>query len=169
MENSPPKGNWVPKLWSRCTFEFPILAEKSVSISVKTFFFFYLETTSEYPTSAEKSVSIAAKTFSFFFLWRPPVFGQKKPLNIRLRPKNQSQCRWRPFFFFFIGVHLISAWKNVWISELSEKFHQTVWNWFQNNENSGQGRLHFSHSFKKAPPFPNPGYASGSNYPLCHS
>ena len=34
-----------------------------------------------------------------------------------------------------------------------------------NNENSGQGRLHFSHSFKKAPPppFPNPGYAPANS------
>ena len=41
-------------------------------------------------------------------------------------------------------------------------FGQTVWNLFKNNENSDQGRLHFSHFFKIAPPptpFPNPGYA----------
>ena len=38
------------------TFEFPNLAEKSDSISAKTFFF-------------------------FFFFWRPPVFGRKKPFN----------------------------------------------------------------------------------------
>ena len=46
-------------------FGFPILAEKSVSISVKTFFFF----------------------------WRPPVFGQNKRWNFRFWPKNQPQLR----------------------------------------------------------------------------
>ena len=38
---------------------------------------------------AEKSVSILVKTF--FFFWRPPDFGRKKRLNFRFRPKNQSQ------------------------------------------------------------------------------
>ena len=47
-------------------FEFPILAEKSVSISVKTFFFIF---------------------------WRPPVFELKKRLNFQFRQKNQSQFR----------------------------------------------------------------------------
>ena len=52
-------------------FEFPILAEKSVSISVKTFFFleitcFWAEKTFEFPILAEKSVSISVKTFLFF-------------------------------------------------------------------------------------------------------
>ena len=83
IENSPPQ-----------TFEFPNLAEKSVSISVKTFFF--LETTWFW----------SDKTFEF------PSF-----------PRN------------FVSI-----------------FEQTVWNWYKNNENSGQGRLHFSHSFKIAPP-----------------
>ena len=40
--------------------------------------------------SGKKSVSILVKTF-FFFFWRPPEFGQKKRLNFRFRPKNQSQ------------------------------------------------------------------------------
>ena len=30
---------------------------------------------------AEKSDSISAKTFFFFFFWRPPVFGRKKRLS----------------------------------------------------------------------------------------
>ena len=79
-------------IWAEKTFEFRISAEKSVSISAKTFFF-VLETTWFW----------AEKTFEF--------------------PRNF-----------------------VWI------FGQTVWNWFKNNENSGQGRLHYSHSFKIAPP-----------------
>ena len=65
-------------------FEFPISAEKTVSISVKTFFFFFLEITCfgaekqfQFPISAEKSVSISLKTFFFFF------FGdQRKTVSI---------------------------------------------------------------------------------------
>ena len=45
-------------------FEFPILAEKSVSISVKT-----------------------------FFLWRSPLFGLKNRLNFQFWPKISSQFR----------------------------------------------------------------------------
>ena len=52
-----------------------ISAEKSVSISVKTFFFFWRppdfgrENTFEFPISAEKSFSISVKTFFFFFFF----------------------------------------------------------------------------------------------------
>ena len=81
------------------TFEFPNLAEKSDSISAKTFFFVYP------------------------FFWRPHVFGRKKPLNFGFRPKNQTQFWRRPFFFFFFfGDHLFLGEKNLRISELSEKF-----------------------------------------------
>ena len=73
-------------------FEFPFSAEKSVSISVKTFF---LETTCFW----------AEKTFEF--------------------PKNSVSI-----------------------------FGKTVWFWFKNNENSAQGRLHFSHFLKPPPPPP---------------
>ena len=90
---------------------------------------FLAEKLSELPILAEKSDSISAKTF--FFL-RPPVFGRKKRLNF-------------PFF---------------------EKFRLN----FRTNrvkliQEQCQGRLHFSHSFKKAPPpFPNPGYAPDDKY-----
>ena len=50
----------------------------------------------------------------FFFFWRPPQFG-RKTLNFGFRPKIL-------FFFFFFGDHLILGGKNLWISELSEKF-----------------------------------------------
>ena len=43
---------------------------------------FWAEKTFEFWISAEKSVSISAKTFFFFFL-RPPGFGRKKPSNFR--------------------------------------------------------------------------------------
>ena len=84
----------------------------------------------------------------------PPIGKQLplKRLDFRFRPKNQSQFRWRSFFFgdhlilsrknvwisefgrkislnlgevlffFFFGDHLILGGKNLWISELSEKF-----------------------------------------------
>ena len=77
-------------------FEFPILAEKSVTISVKTFFFFFFffgdhlflgRKTFEFPILAKKSVSISVKTF---FLWRPLVFGRKKRLNFRVIPSQVS-------------------------------------------------------------------------------
>ena len=58
-------------------FEFVILAEKSVSILVKTFFFsfffleiicFWAEKSFEFPIPAKKSVSISVKTFFCFSL-----------------------------------------------------------------------------------------------------
>ena len=74
----------------RCekAFEFPILAEKSDSISMKTFFFLFIflfleitcfwpEKTFEFPILVEKSDSMSIKTFVFVFFWRPPVFGRK--------------------------------------------------------------------------------------------
>ena len=39
-----------------------------------------------------------------------------KRLNFGFRPKNQTQFRRRPFFFFF-GDHLILGGKNLRISE----------------------------------------------------
>ena len=59
----------------RCekAFKFPIMAEKSESISVKTFFFFYFgdhlcfwaEKTFEFPILGEQLNSISVKTFFF--------------------------------------------------------------------------------------------------------
>ena len=83
-----------------------------------------------------------------FFFWRPPDFGRKKLLNFEFRPKNQTQFRRRPFFFFF-GDHLILGGKNLRISEHSEEFRL---NFRTNRVKLIQGRLHFSHSFKIAPP-----------------
>ena len=71
----------------------------------------------EFPISAEKSVSIAVKT-PFFFFWRSPVFGRKNRLNFRFRPKNLSQFQWRPFFFV---DHLFLGGKIVWISDYGRK------------------------------------------------
>ena len=109
----------------------------------------------------KKSPWILAKIFFFFFFWRSPNFGRKKRFNFGFRPKNHSEFWRRPFFF---GDHLILGGKNfefpIFPRHFVSNFGQTVWNWFKVNENSSQGRLHTSHSFKIAPPpFPNPGYA----------
>ena len=95
--NSPPLKEIGCRSWEvdvvtrpEKAFEFSILAEKFVSISMKTFF---LETT---------------------------CFWAKKAFEFPSFPRNSVK----------------------------------------NNDNSGQGCLQFSHSFKKAlPPFSNPGYA----------
>ena len=70
MKTAPPEGIWCRSckgfvvIRPEEPFEFPISAEKSVSISVKTFFF-----------------------------WRSPVFGRKIRLNFQFWPKNPSQFR----------------------------------------------------------------------------
>ena len=48
----------------------------------------------EFPISVEKSVSISVKTF--FFFWRPPVFGLKKRLNFRAFREIPSQFSDKP-------------------------------------------------------------------------
>ena len=52
--------------------------------------------TFEFPNLAEKSVSISVKTFFFFFFWRPPDFGRKKPLNFRAFRESSSQFSDKP-------------------------------------------------------------------------
>ena len=52
--------------------------------------------TFEFPISAEKSVSIWVKTFFFFFLCRPPDFGRKKPLSFRPFGEISSQISDKP-------------------------------------------------------------------------
>ena len=156
------------------------------------------------------------KTFFFFFFFWRPDFGRKKPLNFGFRRKNQTQFRWRPFFFLFFFLFLETTWfwaektfefrisaekpdsisvktfffgdlilggkfwilghqilggKNLWIPELSEKFRLN----FRTNRvkliqeqwKFGSRSLHFSHSFKIAPPpFPNPSYAPACEWLL---
>ena len=81
-------------------------------------------------------------------------FGLKKRLNIRFWPKNPSQFRWS--IFFFLEITWFWAEKTfefpTFLTNSVSIFGQTMWFWFKNNENSGQGHLQFSHSFKKAPP-----------------
>ena len=98
-----------------------------------------------------------------FFFWRPPVFGRKKNLWISDFGRKISLNFSEDLFFF-----LIFFWRPpvFWAEKTFEFpsfprnfvsiFGQTVWNWFKNYENSGQGHLHISHSFKIAPPHPPP-------------
>ena len=82
------------------------------------------EKTYEFPILGEKSVSILVKTFFFCFCFF-----------------LETTCFGAEKTFEFPSFNFVSI------------LGQTVWNWFKNNENSGQGRLHFSQSFKKAPLF----------------
>ena len=83
-----------------CEVHVVIRSEKSVSISVKTFFFAFGDhlflggKTFEFLILAEKSVSISMKTF--FFFWRSPVFGQTKHLNFRAFREVLSQVSNKP-------------------------------------------------------------------------
>ena len=85
-----------------------ISGEKSLSISVKTFFFLFWRPPDfgrkkrlNFRFRAKNHSQFRCRLFFFFFYWRPPDFGRKKRLNFRFRPKNHSQFRCRPFFFFF--------------------------------------------------------------------
>ena len=50
----------------------------------------------EFPILAQKSVTISVKTFFFFFIWRPPDFGRKKRLNFRAFREISSQFSDKP-------------------------------------------------------------------------
>ena len=60
LKTAPPKGNWVPKLWSRCRDS----VWKSVWIS-------------------DFGRKIRLNFGEDLFFWRPPVFKRKKRLNFR--------------------------------------------------------------------------------------
>ena len=74
-------------------FEFPILAEKSVSISVKIFFlFFFLAITCFWAEKAFESPKNQSQFRRRPFFLISPVLGLKKRLNFRLNwPKFRSQ------------------------------------------------------------------------------
>ena len=106
--------------------------------------------TYEYPIWAEKSLSKSVKTFFFFFFGDHLILGGKNLLISDFGRKISLKICENLFFFFFL--------ENIWFSaektfEYASFFGQIVWNWFKFNENSSQGRLHTSDSFKIAPPF----------------
>ena len=131
----PPKGNWVLKLWCRCRDS----VWKSVWIS-----------------DFGLKIRLNFGVDPFFFFWRPLVFGPKNCSDFGRKIRLNFG---EDLFFFFWRPPGFFPRNSV------SNFGQTMWNWFKNNENSGWIPLHFSHSFKKAPPppFPNPGYAPDPN------
>ena len=95
-----------------------------------------------------------------------PPLGKQPPLkrlNFRIWQKNLTKFRWRPFFFFWRPPDF--GRKNVWISELSEKFRLN----FRTNRvkliqeqwKFGSRSIALFSLFQNSPPppFPNPGYA----------
>ena len=108
---------------------------------------------------------------TFLVLLRP-IFGEKlktAPPQRKLGDEVVKYMSWfglkkrlnaisvKTFFFFLLETICFWAEKTFEFPSFPRNSHsvfgQTVWFWFKNNENSGQGRLHFSHSFKKAPLF----------------
>ena len=91
----------------------------------------------------------------FFFFGDHLILGGKNLWSSDFGKKSDS---FSAKTFFFLETTQFWAEKTfefpsfprnfVWI------FGQSKWNWFKKNENPGQGRLHFSHSFKIAPPPP---------------
>ena len=115
--------------------------------------FFFLETTWFW---IENTLSLNFGEDRFFFFGDHlilggknvciPEFGQKISLNFG-----------EDLFFFFLEITWTLEENPFEFLSFPRKFvsifGQTDWNWFKNNENMGQGRLHFTHSFKKAPTF----------------
>ena len=84
------------------------------------------------------------------------VIWREKPFEFPILAEKSASIPAKTFFFFFFGDHPVFGLKNRLNIRLWPKFLG------QNNENSGQGCLQLSHSFKIAPGlFSNPGYASG--------
>ena len=117
--------------------------EKRDGPRVTTFFFFFFFFFGDYLILGRKNLWVSD-------------FGRKITLNF-----GEDL-----FFFFFLEITWFWAEKPFefpsFPRHFASSFGQTVWNWFKINENSSQGRLHTSHSFKIAPPFQNPAYATGS-------
>ena len=80
-----------------------IMTEKSESISMKTFFFFFLFCFGDHLISGRKNVRISD-------------FGRRMWLNF-------DEDLFFFFFFFFLGDHLFLGWNNECIPEVSEKLY----------------------------------------------
>ena len=97
----------------------------------------------------------------------PPI-GKQPPSNVRISELGRtiSLKIGEELFFLFFGDHLILGGKNLWISEIYEKFRlnfranrvkliQEQWKF------GSRSFAHFSLFQNSPPPFPNPGYAPG--------
>ena len=114
-------------------YEFPILAEKSVSNSAMTFsfFFFFFFFFWDYLLLGRKSVWVSefGRKIRFKFgedlcFWRSPVFGPRKRLNFRFWPKNLFQIWRRPFFLEFTCFWAEKAFK---FPNLAESYGSKQW------------------------------------------
>ena len=95
MKTVPPKGNWVPKLWSRCRDS----AWKSVWIS---------------DFGLKIRLNFGKDLFLFFFFLEITCFWAEKAFEFRnfgFWPKNLSQFRWRPFFLKITSFWTEKAFK----------------------------------------------------------
>ena len=135
----PPIGNWVPKLWSTCrdtAWKSVWISDYGRKISLNFGEDLVLETTCFWAEKTfEPPISEVQTFFCFFFFKISLNFGEDLFLetNCFLAEKTFQFLRFPRNSLSILG--------------------QTVWFWFKNNANLGLGRLHFSHSFKKASPF----------------
>ena len=100
IENSPPHTKTAPPQWS----ELAKLDEKSVSISVKTFFFgehLILGGKNLWISDFGRKITLNFSEDLFFFLGEHLILSGKNLWISDFRPKNHSQFQWRPFLFFW--------------------------------------------------------------------
>ena len=112
-------------------FEFPILAEKSVSISAKTFFFsffgdhLFLDWKSVWISDFGRKIrfNFGENLFFFFSFFGDHLFLDWKSVWISdFGRKIRFNFGENLFFFFsFFGDHLFLDWKSVWISDFGRK------------------------------------------------
>ena len=120
IENSPPPYENSPPQ----TSELAKLDEKSVSISVKTFFFgehLILGGKNLWICDFGRKITInfSEDLFIFYFFGEHLILGGK---NLWISDFGRKITLNFSEDLFFFGEHLIFGGKNLWISELSEKF-----------------------------------------------
>ena len=109
-------------------------------------------------SSGEKRGGPWVKTFFLFFFGDQLILGGKN-LWISEFGRKITLNFGEDLFFFFFYLEITWFWAEKTFEfpsfprHFASSFGQSVWNWFKINENSSQGRLHTSHSFKIAPPF----------------
>ena len=133
------------------------------------FIFFFFWRSPDFGRKKPLNFGFRPKNHSEF--WRRPFFfleitwfWAEKTFEFRISAEKSLWILAKTFFFF-LEITWFWAEKTfefpIFPRHFVSNFGQTIWNWFKANENSSQRRLHTSHSFKIAPPFPNPGYAPG--------
>ena len=105
----------------------------------------------EYPLPAEKSVSISVKTF-FFLFWRY-LFLAEKAFEFRVWPKNPSQFRWRPFFLYHLFLGWKSVWISEFSEKFRLNFRINRVVLIQERWKFGSRSFAVFSLFQKSPPF----------------